>query len=166
MNYAELKRALREIVGDMSNLPISGTVTAVDGYTCTIQLGSGLEITEIRLAATNEGGNNFLMCVPKVGTKAVAIEMRGDLTDLLLVRANEYEKILYSQDGLNFEIDSTDGKVSISNNAQSLHTLMGDLCTLLTNFKVNTPAGPSVGLLPDSLAAVQQLEQGLNMILK
>jgi len=31
---------------------------------------------------------------------------------------------------------------------------------------VNTPAGPSVGLLPDSLAAVQQLQQGLNMILK
>ena len=166
MSYAELKRLMREVVGDMSNLPISGTVTAVEGESCTMKLGSGLEVSDIRLRATIDGNANFLKLTPKQGTKAIAMSMRGDLTDLVLLRADEIEKIEYSQNGLKVEIDSTDGKVSISNNSKSLHTLMGDLCTLLTNFKVNTPAGPSVGLLPDSLAAVQQLQAGLNMILK
>jgi len=164
--YEEIKGLIKAIVGDMSNLPIFGTVTAVDSETCTIKLSSGLEIPDVRLRATVDGSTDFLKMIPKVGSKVIALSMTGEMDDLVLLKADEVEKIEYSQGGLIISIDSTDKKVSIKNATTSLHDIFADIKTLITNLKVNTPSGPSVGLLPDSMAELQVFETTFKSLLK
>ena len=70
------------------------------------------------------------------------------------------------QDGLEVLIDSTDKKVSIKNDQVSLLGILNDLATLLKQLKVYTPAGPSGTPLPDTIAAIQQLEVDYKQLIK
>ncbi|WP_107039971.1 hypothetical protein [Brumimicrobium mesophilum] len=164
--YAKIKELIRAIVGDMSNLPIFGTVTSVDSETCTIKLSSGLKIPDVRLRATVDGSTDFLKLIPKIGSKALVLSITGELDDLVMIKCDETEKIEYSQDGLIISIDSTDKKISIKNDTTSLHDIFDKLSALITNLKVNTPAGPSVGLLPDTIAELEVFETTYNSLLK
>lgn len=162
----ELKRLLKEVLGYMPNIPLSGEVTKVDGDHCTLRLKSGLELNDVKLKATINDADSYLLMQPKIGTKAVVISLSGELDNMLLVSADEYEKIDYKQNDLEFLIDSTDKKVSIKNNQVSVHDIMSDLATLLKDFKVFTPSGPSKEVLPDTLTAIEQFETDFKKILK
>jgi len=164
--YSQIKELIRAIVGDMSNLPIFGTVRSVADETCVVELSSGLEITDVRLRATVDGSSDFLKIIPKVGSKVVMLSMTGELDDLTLLKADEVEKISYIQGGLEILIDSTDKKISIKNSTTSLHDIFDDLASLITNLKVNTPSGPSVGLLPDTVAELTQFKTTFKSLLK
>ena len=74
--------------------------------------------------------------------------------------------MIFNENGLTVEIDSTDGKVKIKNAETSLFDIMQDLSTLLKQLKVYTPAGPSGTPLPDSIMAIQQFETKFKKILK
>lgn len=165
-DYRLIKQMLREIVGDMNNLPLSGEVVEVDSESCSLKLGSGLVLTDVRIRATIDGNSNFLKLIPKKGSKAVAISITGDLNDLILLRADEIEKIEFYQDSLVIEADSTDGKVSVRNENASLHDLMDSLFDIITNLKVNTPSGPSTGILPDSVQALADFKIKFKQLLK
>lgn len=165
-DYSEIKELLRNIVGDMSNLPISGTITKVDGEVCTLKLPSGLEITDVRIRATIDGNSNFLKIIPKEGSKAVAMTMTGEEDDLILLRADEVEQIEYTQDGLIVLIDSTDGKVSIKNNSTDLLSILEDLSGIIKQLTVSTPNGPSGTPLPPTITSLTQWETQVKTLLK
>jgi hypothetical protein len=67
---------------------------------------------------------------------------------------------------LNLVIDSTDGKISISNNTVSVKDVFQQLTDLLKGFKVYTPAGPSGTALPDVVILINQFETAFKTILK
>ena len=165
-NYKLIKQMLREIVGDMNNLPLSGKVVEVDSESCSLKLGSGLVLTDVRIRATIDGNSNYLKLIPKKGSNAVAMSITGDLNDLILLRADEIEKIEFYQDGLIVEFDSTDKKVCVKNDSTSLHDLMDILFDILMNLKVNTPSGPSTGILPDSVQALVDFKIKFKQLLK
>lgn len=164
--YSEIKELIKSIVGDMSNLPVFGTVKSVDDETCAVELASGLEIPDVRLRATVDGSSDFLKLIPKRGSKVIMLSMTGQLDDLTLLKADEVEQLSYTQNGLEILIDSTDKKISIKNDTTSLHDLFDDLTSLITNLKVNTPAGPSTGLLPDTMTELQVFETNFKALIK
>ncbi len=161
----EIKKYLQEIANNGNYAPITATVTAVSGDTCTVQLAGGLEIDDVKLKSTI-GGSDALLLIPKTGTQVSLLSYTGAPDNLTVVKVDEVEKISYKQNGLEVLIDSTDGKVKVANGQVSLKDVLDDLMRLLKQFKVFTPVGPSGTPLPDTITEIQQVETKFNQLLK
>lgn len=163
--YSEIKKLIREIIGNNANTPFKVTVKSIEGDTCTVTLKGGLDISEVKLKATSKEGDSLLL-VPKVNTEVLVLSLSGSVDNLTVIRINEVEKIDYKQNGLEVLIDSTDKKVSIKNDSVSLVDVLSDLATLLKGFKVFTPSGPSGVPLPDTITKIVEFETKFKQILK
>lgn len=163
--YKQLGQNIRAIVGADPNLPIDGVVRSIEGNTCTVELSDGFEVSDVRLKATTDG-NDHLLVVPKIGSTVLMISTDLTVDNLTVIKSDQSSKMIFNENGLTVEIDSTDGKVKIKNAETSLFDIMQDLSTLLKQLKVYTPAGPSGTPLPDSIMAIQQFETKFKKILK
>ena len=162
---AKLKANIREIVGANPNLPVDGTVTAVSGDTCSVKFNDGFEVSDIRLKASADGSDNLLI-IPKIGSRVLMLSTDGTIGNLTVIKCDVAERILYNEQGLVVEIDSTTGKVKVQNETTSLKDLFQQLTDLLKQLKVFTPAGPSGTPLPDSIVRIEQFETDFKTILK
>lgn len=165
----EVKKLLRQIMKGATNpIPQSlfmGKVTDVQTETCTVTIDE-FEIPEVRLRAAIAGNPNRIIAAPRVGSFVLIGSLNGDYTDMAVLVVDEIEKLEYEQNGLKLSIDSTDGKISISNGNVSLLELFQDLKTLILALKVTTPSGPSTNLLPASRQALQSFETKFKQLLK
>lgn len=162
---AEIKKRLQEF-GLKPNLPITAKVLSVENDTCTIELCSGLIITDVRLKATITSGEDSFLTTPQVGSDVILISQTGELSGLMVIKVDKVAKLKYKQNNLEVVIDSEDGKISIKNQAVSLKTLFDDLAALLREFKVATPVGPSGVVLPGTILKIEKFKNSLNQILK
>ncbi|WP_234111468.1 hypothetical protein [Chryseobacterium sp. R2A-55] len=163
--YAQLKDNLRKIVAANPNLPITGKVTEVDDDTCSVLLPGGLEIPGVLLKATQDGEDNLLI-MPKIGSTVLMLSTDGTIGNMTVIKCDVAEKIIFNENGLQVEIDSTDGKVKIENEETSLKDLFQQLTDILQQLKVYTPAGPSGTPLPDSIIRINNFENDFKTILK
>jgi hypothetical protein len=163
---SEVKRFMKQIVAANPNLPITAIVKSVEGDSCTVELISGLILSDVKLKATIGGPTNYLTPTPKVGSTVVLISLSGSLDNLTIIKFDEIEKLAYKQNGLEFIVDSTDGKVSIKNETVSLLEILSDLATTLKELKVFTPVGPSGTPLPPTILAIEDFETKFNQLLK
>lgn len=137
-----------------------------DEKTVNVQLGNdgdSLVIPDIRLRSVVDGGKDGFVCIPTKGSSIVFCKIEGE-SDYVLIKTSELSKLI-------IEIESTrlivtkDG-YEISRAGISLLEVLSDLKELLLNFKVNTPAGPSAGILPDSVGQLDALEIKFKKLLK
>ena len=161
---SQLKTNFQKMVGANPNYPIDGIVKSIQGDTCTVEI-DGLELSDVRLKATADGSDTLLI-VPAVDSNVLLLSSDGSIDNLTVIKADKAQKIIFNENGLQVEIDSTDGKVSIKNSSISLIDVLQGLATLLKQLKVYTPAGPSGTPLPDSLTAINQFETNFKKILK
>lgn len=142
-----------------------GVVKAVDAehYTADIEIDAELVLPEVRLRSVTDGAKAGFVCLPKVGSTVVFAKIEGQ-SDYVLLLTSELDKVVVEIEAAKMEVDK-DG-YSIMKGGVSLKDVFSDLKTLLENFKVNTPAGPSAGVLPDTLAALTSLETKFNNLLK
>ncbi|MCC4211347.1 hypothetical protein [Leeuwenhoekiella parthenopeia] len=166
MDYKELKRLMREVVGAVTNLPITGKVISIEGDTCTVEILSGLRLSDVKLQATSNGAANHTTLIPIVGSTVLMLSLSGDVDNLTVIKVDEVEQMKYSQQGLEVLIDSKDKKVSIRNEEVSLVEILGDLSDLLKEFKVYTPVGPSGVPLPDVITKIEGFETKFKTLLK
>lgn len=163
---SQIKKAFRDIVGVSPNMPITGIVKTVESESCSVELKSGLVISDVKLKATINGETNYLKLVPKLGSSVVLIGLTEGLGNMAIIKVDEVEKLEYQQDGLELLVDSTDKKVSIKNDSCSLVEAITDLTTLLKQLKVFTSVGPSGTPLPDTITALEQFETKIKSLLK
>ena len=166
MSGTEVKKKLREIIGTNPNLPIQAEVVSVENESCTIKLANGLELDEVRLKATINGGNNFFLIRPKVGSKVLILSITGKLDDLMVLRIDEIDNIEIQQNDLKILLDSQDNKIEIRNGETSLSAIFENLTDVLKNFKVFTPAGPSGLPLPNVITKIENFEIEFKKLLK
>lgn len=139
------------------------TVTAVNGKKVDVQtLDNTAELYDVPLQADTQG--NGLVSIPTIGSKVLVV-FTGKHT-AVVCQVSEVGTFQYNQNGLVFELDSEAKKMQLSNPDTSLLQLFTDLKNIITNLKVNTPAGPSTGLLPDSMQALAQFETNYKKLLK
>lgn len=163
---AEIKLLLKSIIGANPNLPVTGTVQSIQGESCTVKLISGLDISDVKLKATIDDQSDFILVTPKVGSSVLMLSSTGDLSNMTVIKADQFEKIEICQGGLELLIDSSDSKLSIKNQSVSLKEIFTDLGTLLKGLKVYTPMGPSGTPLPDTIIAIESFETKFNQLLK
>lgn len=161
----EIKKAMEQLFTPKSNQLIDCIVTAIDGVGCTIKINGGLELPGVRLRATIADGTDEFIVYPKVGSKALALSVSGDLSDLVLIKADKVEKIVYKQGMVEFELDATTGKVKLTNGAVSLKDLFSQLHDIISQLIVLTPNGPSSGLGPTSVTSLAQFSTAFNNLL-
>ena len=165
MDFVEVKRLIREIVGTVPNLPIQAIVTKVDDFTISAKIGE-LEIDNILLKTQVENNDNFMVQRPKIGSPVTLLSVDGTLNSLQVVKINEVEEFEYYHNGLTIKLDGKDGKLIVKNNEVNLYQLMTDLATIVKQLKVYTAVGPSGTPLPDTIARVEQFEQDFKQLLK
>ncbi len=167
----KIKRALKEIVGANPNLPITATIKSVQGDHCTITLKSGLDLSDVKLKATIDG-DNYLLIIPKVGSKVVVLSLSGELDNLSVIKVDEVERIELIIGDTNFKIDNQGYEINQGN--ENLKTVLNDyitqfgkLCDELNKVVVSIGVTPNVSLITQIKNEVtQNINQRLNTILK
>jgi len=165
---AEIKKALRDIVNANPNYPIVGTVLAVDGEVCTVQLSSGLVLTDVKINASVTDGEDFLLLVPAYNSEVLMLSGDGTLSNLYIIKVNEVAQFKFSQSGMKVEFDSLDKKIKIENGAINLKDLFTDLATIISSLKVMVVSvgAPSGTITPDVVALVSSFSTKVNGLLK
>lgn len=163
MTATELRRLFRAIVGDMWNLPLSGTVTAVNGEMCSVKLVSGLEVSDVRLKATVTEGKNKVLLTPVVGSDVIIMSSTGTLDNLFVLSMNEVDKVEIINSDVSITIDN---KVSLEVSGVNLRETMANLCDAIKTLTVSTGVGPSGTPLPPTQQKVQQLEKDFKTLFK
>lgn len=87
-----LARNIRELVGKGQMAIYQGIVTAVDGIACTVQFGS-LKISDVRLRASMSDNDKQILIVPRKDTAVIVGSLSGDLSDLVVIKVDEIERI-------------------------------------------------------------------------
>lgn len=165
MDFVEVKRLIREIVGAVPNLPIQAVVTKVENFTISAKIGE-LEIDNILLKTQVENNDNFMVQRPKIGSPVTLLSIDGTLNSLQVVKINEVEEFEYHHNGLTVKLDGKDGKLIVKNKEVNLYQLMTDLAAIVKQLKVYTAVGPSGTPLPDTIARVTKFEQDFKQLLK
>ncbi len=165
---AQIKKIIRDIVGADPNHPIKGSVTAIDGHTCSVKLSSGLVVSDVRLTATVPEGNDYCVLTPAIGTEVLMLSGDGTLRDLTVIKMDQMERFEFHQGEFHIEFDSSDQRVRIENGSVNLKDILtgyGNAIKSLT-VQVITEGAPSGTPMPPTIAAVQQLEIQVNQLLK
>lgn len=163
--YKQLKKNFRQLVNANPNYPIDGIVKSVDKDTCTIELASGFEISDVRLKAIANGSDNLLI-VPTIGSSVLMVSMDGTIDNMTVIQCDKADKLIYNNGGLHIEIEKESKKVLVKNDQVNLYNILSDLAALLKQLKVYTPMGPSGTPLPDSILAIEKFENDFKQILK
>lgn len=164
----EIKKKLQEVVGANPNFPIVGTVTAVEGETCSVKLVSGLVLSDVKISASVTESEDYLLLEPIVGSDVLMLSGDGTLSNLYLIKVDQIGKFKFSQSGMKIEFDSTDGKIKIENGTVNLKALFSDLATILNSLKVSVVAvgAPSGTITPDVVTLVTSFSTKVNTLLK
>jgi hypothetical protein len=165
---AEIKKKLQEVVDANPNFPIVGTVTALDGETCSVKLVSGLVLSGVKISASVTESEDYLVLEPIVGSDVLMLSGDGTLSNLYLIKVDQIGKFKFSQGGMKVEFDSVDKKIKIENGTVNLKDLFTDLATILESLKVGVVAvgAPSGTITPDVVTLVANFSTKINTLLK
>ena len=117
-----LIRNLREAVGPSPISVYQGIVVSVEDITCTVRFGE-MEVSGIRLRASEADQNAQLLIVPKTGSAVIVGSLSGDLTQLAVLSVDAIERIEINggQLGGLINIDSLTEKINALVDAFNSH---------------------------------------------
>jgi len=145
-------------------------VTKITGDTCSVKI-SDLELTGVRIKATDDGSSDKLTITPTQGSKVVVGCNNGALNDLFLVKVDDPEIILYKHGEMSIEVNGKskeiilDGvKYTIKNQQEDLKKLFKDLVAEIMKITVTTGTGPSG--TPINIAQFQQIDLRIAKLFK
>lgn len=160
----EIKQALIKVLGITPDSFIRGIVKDVQKQTCSVELASGLIVTDVKLKAVISDENDYVIETPVVGSDVL---LTGSLNDLVVLKCDKVKKFEFSQNGLKVIYDADDKKVSIQNDqANLLDVLLEFTGHLKTDYKQFTSNGPTNGALPTSVQAITAIENKFKQLLK
>jgi len=88
-------------------------VTKITGDTCSVKIGD-LELTDVRLKATDDGSSDKLVIYPLVGSKVIVCANNGSLNDLFVCKVDDPERILYKHKNVMIDVDGKNGKIILN----------------------------------------------------
>lgn len=136
---------------------IEGIVEGVDedNLTINVRIDEGIVIPDIRLRSVCDGGEMGLVTLPAMGSQVVFAQVRGE-ADYILISTSQLDRVVVEISDVILDVNNEG--VIIRKGSVDIRGLLEDLCSLLKEFKVATPSGPSSSVLPDSILAINQFE--------
>lgn len=136
-------------------------VIAVDGHTCTVNV-DGLGVSDVRLNATTEMGENMILLTPAIGSYVLVCSLSGDYNNLAVLSVDRVDKIEIIADDTSVVIDHSGivlnggklgGLVKVSELTKKLNVLEGQLNQLKELFRAWTPVSMDGGAALKALIA-------------
>ena len=118
-----------------------GTVTAVSGNSCTVELPDGAPLENVRLRAVLDDKETGLIVKPAVGAYVLVSLIGNDEDNVFVVATSRIESVTIEIEGLKVEYNA-DG-VHIERNGVSLADALTDYDTQVQAITVPTAWGPS-----------------------
>ena len=148
----KLREALRGLAASDGIFLTTAQVVSIQGDTCTVRVGEGLEIDNVRLRATRKDLVDKLLFTPAVGSDVLVGSLSGDLRELAVLNADSIDKIEYRNGSLEFTIDAKTGEIAINGGTLGGMVIIGkmvewmekvhsDLTNLQTLLSISTVAG-------------------------
>lgn len=167
-----LPELLRKLVGELPATIQVGSVTAVDGQTCTVQpQGGGAEVANVRLRPVADGQNTGLTVVPTVGSLVLwcwldtqqqgAAVLAVAAPDSAAFRTADFTAELAANGILTLNGGSNGGVPVAGDIASQLNRLENKVNALITAFNAWTPA-PGDGGTALKLALASWVATNLN----
>lgn len=161
--YSQIKKVLLEIIGIPDSF-IRGVVKSVSKETCSVELSSGLVVSDVKLKASIANEDDYIIETPVIGSDVL---LTGSLDDLVVLKCDKIQKFEFSQNGLKVIYDASDKKVSIKNDqANLLDVLLEFTGHFKTDYKQYTSQGPTNGALPASVQKITAIENKFKQLLK
>lgn len=132
-----LARNIRAIAEKTAITIYQGVVTATDGNTCSVRFGSQV-IDGIRLRASLSDVDRQFLVTPKVGTAVIVGSLSGDLSELVVLQADEVESIEING-GRNGSF------INILDLTAKLNNLVNEVNSLKDTFNSHTHSGTVTG---------------------
>ena len=98
-DYSEIKKLIKEIVGNQQNLPITGIVKSIQGDTCTVEIAGEFSVSDVKIKATS-GKTDFFMLVPVIGSTVSMLSLSGGLENLIIIKTDNVARFEFLQNGL------------------------------------------------------------------
>lgn len=158
-----LKQALQETFGNDYEI-IDGYVDSVDeeNYLVDLRLDEDVVLFDVKLRAVSDGDKAGLVCLPAKGSAIVVAKIRGE-ADYVLLNTSALDKIIFEIDDVKLVASKSGFEIRKGN--ISLKDVFFALSSLLKQFKVQTPSGVSTVVVPDTLTAIEQMENKFNTLL-
>lgn len=160
----EIKQALMKVLGIQPDSFIRGVVKSVSNQICSVELSTGLIVTDVKLKAVITDEDDYIIETPVIGSDVL---LTGSLNDLVVLKCDKVQKFEFSQNGLKVIYDADDKKVSIKNDQVNLLDVLLEFTGhLKTDYKQFTSNGPTNGALPTSVQAISTIENKFKQLLK
>jgi len=125
---AEIKRLLRQIVGEMGRASFLAEVVSVTSDVCSVKVGD-LTLTDVRLRALADGSDNHLIITPAIGSIVRISDLSmGDMRELYVSGYSDIDSIVV--DGGTFG-----GLIKIGALVERLNAIETTLNGLLNEYK-------------------------------
>lgn len=164
-NGAEIKKLLRELLGENPNLPITATVVSVEGQTCTIKLLGDLVLSDIRLKATISEGTDGFLITPKVNSEVIVMSQTGKLSGLMVIKIDEVDKIEYKVSDFEFVVDASTKKVTVKNEQANLSSLVSQLVDTIAGIQIINSDTTTGTVQPQIQTALNDIKAKFKLIL-
>lgn len=161
---AKIKLALSEALGANPNLAFTAEVISIEQNTCTVQLASGLVLSDVRLCATINESTDLFVVIPKPGSDVVLMSQTGKLSELMVIKVDAVESISYKKAGFELIVDGNTGKVTLKNETSNFGALISNLITDIQEAIILTPAGPGK-VAPTTIAKLVELDAKFKTLL-
>ncbi len=151
------QRKLTELVKGLQRkgqVFFSATVDSVQGLTCTVKVDD-LSIPNVRLNPTTNNDDEKVLLTPKVGSNVLVGSFTGDLSNLIVLKADAVSEAYLKVDATTFKLDKNGvkindgengGVVNVSDMVGWMNKVYNDLQTLKIQLAEHLVAGNGVAL--------------------
>lgn len=120
----------------------TATMVSVEGTTCTVKIDD-LELSEVRLKATETATSNQVVLIPKPGCEVLVGSQSGDLSSLFVIHCDIIDKIEITCNGQNVMVLLSDwlktlagAKIIVGNSTGTFEpSVISKLNSIETQFK-------------------------------
>jgi len=163
---AQIKALLKEIVA-VPSMTFPAVVLAVDEGKATVDVlpvGSDAELFDVRLKAAVDDQADGLVIFPEVGSSVLVSLIGNDDNEAYVSSFSKVTGLKLKISGVKFEVTATGLLLAKEN--ESLRKLITDLMDTIKNLVFKTNQGPTIGLIPSSVNALEQLKTRTENLLK
>ncbi len=140
MDISEIFSDAVSAVANDKALVYAGTVTEINGISCTVERGDLPPLLDVRLNAVNSNIADYMLIVPKLQSQVLCVVIENELTETAIIKYSDIDRIeIKIKDAI---IELKNGKFSIKNDKANLKSILKDALNQLQNSKILTPVGP------------------------
>lgn len=145
----EIRRKLREQMGDMVRNVIQGVVTEVneEEFTCTVRVDDAVDYFDVRLRGLVKADLQGLALIPKAKSVVLVCPIGGS-NELFVCQYTEIDKVIFTDNDLSLTIDTEKlsmarGDMTITSDGSSTVLKAGDATVTVNTDGVEMKTGSS-----------------------